>query len=153
MARDGLCYRAPPPYPHYLVQSGDNLQVNSVVSLGFVEFPSAGSNQSHAKYIHDKILFLINTGSRVDEHALYLITSGPLEGSYVFVRAVYRSLYYVRVCSGSPLSAEYLRPDTSELIISDNLEIEMLLSPRGAYESFKALSNTFCVENHNLIIV
>ena len=74
---------------------------------------------------------------------LRLATSGPLEGKYLFFRFRRLLLDYLKKCS-SVLGYSYIVFKEAELLISDKLSPEVLISPSGGYEAFKKDCTTVC---------
>ncbi|CAG2170540.1 unnamed protein product [Oppiella nova] len=74
---------------------------------------------------------------------LYLAISGWLEGKYVYVKIVYLDEVHLKKCS-SILGNSYVPSQTSQLLISDTLDLDVLINPAGAYDGFRTGCTTVC---------
>ena len=78
-----------------------------------------------------------------------MVVSGSLEGRYVYERDIYPQLFYLKRYS-SILGQPFITAISSEILISDNLNLNIFISPKDAFNVFKMTSNTKC--NANQII-
>ncbi|CAG2170659.1 unnamed protein product, partial [Oppiella nova] len=75
-------------------------------------------------------------GGLTRDDILYLATSGSLEGKYVYEKIVYLDEVHLKRCS-SVLGYSYVPSQTSQLLISDTLDLNVLINPAGAYDAFR----------------
>ena len=75
---------------------------------------------------------------------LYLATSGSLEGKFIYLKALFTQVAYLKKCS-SILGYSYVRTSSDTLMIADKLDMNVLLSPTGAFEAFKRQASTICL--------
>lgn len=71
------------------------------------------------------------------------VHSSPLEDKFIFLRVKHPRDTPIK-CSGSILANSVIVSKGFELLISDKLRPEVLISPSGAYEFLKNRTNTFC---------
>ena len=86
------------------------------------------------------ILFYLADNSA---ESISLVINGPLEGKYVLLRFKDLVQDYLKKCS-SVLGISAIISRNIELLISDKLSPEVLISPNGAYEAFKKGFTTVC---------
>ena len=82
-------------------------------------------------------------GAYTQEDTLSLVTTGPLQGKYVYVKVIRLVEDYLKKRS-SVLGYSYVTSKSAQLLINNNLDINVLISPTGGYESFKKGCNTIC---------
>ena len=74
---------------------------------------------------------------------LNLITSGPLSGKYLYLRVIHPQYVTLRRCS-SALGVSTITSSSVEIMLSDELDISVLISPSGTYNAFKNVACTHC---------
>ncbi|CAG2107488.1 unnamed protein product, partial [Medioppia subpectinata] len=76
---------------------------------------------------------------------LYLVKSGcgPLQGKYVYLKSIVLQDVYLKVLS-SQLGLGYTTTNTAVLLISDILNLNVFVSPVGAYDQFRKGCTTVC---------
>ena len=77
------------------------------------------------------------------EDTLSLVTTGPLQGKYVYTKVIRLVEDYLKKRS-SVLGYSYVTSKSSQLLINNNLDINVLISPTGGYEAFKKGCHTIC---------
>ena len=88
----------------------------------------------------DAIIYLL-AYSRIE--SLHMITSGPLQGQFLYRRTRDMKRLYLKKCS-SVLGYSYIYSNDCQNLISDKLDTNVLLSATGGYEPFKRISHTVC---------
>ena len=74
---------------------------------------------------------------------LWLVTGGPLQGKYAYEKIIHLALAYLSRFS-SVLGYSYVTTKSAVLLISDNLDLGVLIAPTGAFEAFRKGCNTQC---------
>ena len=74
---------------------------------------------------------------------LWLATSGALAGRFIYQKIIHLSAAYLKKCS-SILGYSYVASRSAVLLISQNLNLNVFLSPSGAFEAFKKYWTTIC---------
>ena len=72
-----------------------------------------------------------------------MVTSGSLQGQFVYKKGRHLLRNYLKKCS-SVLGYSYIYSDETQLLISDKLDPNVFLSATGGYEPFKMISHTVC---------
>ena len=75
--------------------------------------------------------------------SLFLVTYGPLQGKYVFLKVIYLSAAYLKKCS-SVLGYSYVSSKSAVLLIVEKLDLNTFISPTGDYEILKKSATTMC---------
>jgi hypothetical protein len=86
---------------------------------------------------------VLPAGAYTQVEALSLATTGPLQGKYVYEKVIHLALAYLSRFS-SVLGYSYVTSKAANLLISDTLDLGVLIAPTGAYEAFKRGCNTQC---------
>ena len=74
---------------------------------------------------------------------LLLVTSGPLQGKYIYLKTIYLSAAYLKKCS-SVLGYSYVSSKSSVLLIVEKLDLNAFIAPTGGYEVFRKSATTIC---------
>ena len=78
-----------------------------------------------------------------NREVLYVVTSGPLEGKYLYEKEIIQEPEYLKICS-SILGYSYVNSKSNTLLISDKLDLNVLIAPNGGFETFKKGCTTIC---------
>ncbi|CAG2169238.1 unnamed protein product [Oppiella nova] len=88
-------------------------------------------------------LSTIAQGAYSQGEVLWLSLDGSLEGKYVYQKLVYLDLKYLSICS-SILGYDYVTTQSATLVISDRLDLNVLIAPTGAFDEFRRGGTTVC---------
>ena len=66
-----------------------------------------------------------------------------MQGKYLYERIVNLQLGYLRKCS-SELGYSYLSSKSATLLVSDKLDLQVMIASSGGFSTFKKSSTTDC---------
>ena len=74
---------------------------------------------------------------------LWLITGGPLQGKYLYEKVIHLQFPYLSRFS-SVLGYSYVTSKSPVLLIRDNLDLDVFITPTGAFDAFLKGCTTKC---------
>lgn len=141
--RTGLCGGGPEGQVNLevLVQSSENCAKQSINNL-----QRLANQNKNGLALNIIWLFFAQSLQFVQGQVetLWLVTSGPLQGRYVYRKLIYEHrASYLKKCS-SLLGRNYITSRVHQILISDELDINVLIANNNQYEIFKRTASTVC---------